>query len=105
MKPTRIATATLLTSLLLIASLPERRLAGRAETTGFPASSATTKYSYLHDPGHRSDSWDRLKYLPFGNGEHYVYLGRRGHGPLRCLRPCALGAGPQDNNGYLLRGT
>ncbi len=60
-------------------------------------------WSYLRDPERRTDSLDRLKYIPLKDRGWYVSLGGEARIRYEYFSEFAFGAGPQDSNGYLLQ--
>lgn len=59
-------------------------------------------WSYLRDPGRRTDPLDRLKYIPLNDCGWYVSLGGEARWRYEYFSQIAFGAGPQDSNGYWL---
>jgi Alginate export len=64
---------------------------------------AEQDWSFLTDRSARTDTYDRLKYMPWGDGtQHYVSLGFESREEYEYFDNWAFGAGPQDHNGYAL---
>ncbi|MCW5624658.1 MAG: alginate export family protein [Burkholderiales bacterium] len=59
-------------------------------------------WSYLADPRCATDKWDRVKYMPFGEGR-YVSLGGDARIRYERFENPGFGTGPDDTNGYLLQ--
>jgi hypothetical protein len=59
-------------------------------------------WTYLSDKSQRSDAFDTLKYIPLNNRE-YVSLGGETRSRYEYFNQFNFGAGPQDDNGYLLQ--
>ena len=60
-------------------------------------------WSYLSDPDKRTDSLDRLKYIPLNDRGSYVSLGGEARWRYEYFSEFGFGAGPQDSNGYWLQ--
>src|SRR5207245_3478727 len=64
-------------------------------------------YSYLKDPGRRTDFWDAIKYVPlWGFEDCYLSIGGELRERYEFLHKADQGAAPADshgNNGYLLQ--
>lgn len=62
---------------------------------------AEQDWSFLADSTHRTDPYDRLKYLPLGvESQHYASLGFEGRTEYEYFDNWMFSAGPQDHNGY-----
>ncbi len=59
-------------------------------------------YSYLKDKARRTESLDKLKYIPLGKENWYLSLGGEARFRYETYRNAAFGAGVQDRNGYFL---
>ena len=74
--------------------------ADRPHLDPFPAEQ---DWSFLADSMRRSDPYDRLKYLPWGNDtQHYVSLGFEQRTEYEYFDHWMFGSGPQDHNGYAM---
>src|SRR5262249_15127232 len=60
-------------------------------------------WSYLKDPSNRSDALDGLKYILLNMHGWYISLGGEARIRYEYYSEFAFGAGPQDDNGYLLQ--
>lgn len=60
-------------------------------------------WSYLSDETRRTETLDRLKYIPLNHRGWYVSLGGEARWRYEYFSEFAFGAGPQDSNGYLLQ--
>jgi Alginate export len=60
-------------------------------------------WSALRDRSLRTDFWDPVKYIPLRNDSWSLSLGGEGRVRYEAVRNAAFGAGPQDQNGYLLQ--
>jgi hypothetical protein len=58
-------------------------------------------YSPLKDPAKRTDPWDALKYIPFGD-DSYLSLGGQARYRYEYWNNFTFGAGPQDDDGFHL---
>jgi hypothetical protein len=58
-------------------------------------------WSFLKDPSKRTDSFDRVKYIPLGSGDSFLSLGNEYRMEYERYTAFNFGAGPQDQNGYL----
>jgi hypothetical protein len=59
-------------------------------------------YSYLSDPAKRADYADPVKYIGLGAKDFYLSVGGQIRERYEYFDNNNFGAGPQDNNGYLL---
>jgi hypothetical protein len=59
-------------------------------------------YSYLKDKSRRTESLDKLKYIPLGREDFYVSVGGDARLRYETYRNAAFGSGAQDGNGYFL---
>jgi hypothetical protein len=59
-------------------------------------------WSFLSDPAERTEAWDGLKYVPLGRVGWYVSFGGEGRLFYESYRNYNWGAGPQDDNGFVL---
>jgi hypothetical protein len=74
--------------------------ADRPHLNPFPAEQ---DWSFLADPTRRTDPYDRLKYLPWGDdAQHYASLGFEERTEYEYFDNWMFGAGPQDHNGYVM---
>jgi hypothetical protein len=74
--------------------------ADRPHLDPFPAEQ---DWSFLADPRQRTDTYDRLKYMPWGNdAQHYASLGFEYRTEYEYFDNWMFGAGPQDHNGYVM---
>src|ERR1700678_3735732 len=63
---------------------------------------AEQNWSFLADPSKRSDFFDPVKYIPFGdNPQMYLSLGFEYRIQYEYYDNFLFGAGPQDHNGYV----
>src|SRR5947209_1954524 len=93
-----------------LSSPPEgaaRSAAERGATQEHPATYSSVRwdenYSYLRDPGRRTDYLDPIKYMPLNErGDWYVSLGGQIRDRYEYFNHSSLGAGPQDRDGYNL---
>src|SRR5262244_4202621 len=60
-------------------------------------------WSYLEDESRRSEWLDELKYIPLNNRGWYLSLGGEARIRYEYFSEFAFGAGPQDDDGYLLQ--
>src|SRR5262245_55669906 len=60
-------------------------------------------WSYLEDESRRSEWLDRLKYIPLNNRGWYLSLGGEARIRYEYFSQFNFGAGPQDDDGYLLQ--
>src|SRR5262245_33305165 len=60
-------------------------------------------WSYLKDESMRSECLDRLKYVPLNGRDWYLSLGGEARIRYEYFDEFNFGAGPQDENGYLLQ--
>jgi hypothetical protein len=64
---------------------------------------AEQDWSFLRDASKRVDPLDKLKYVPIGDSaQRYLSSGLDYRGEYEYFDNWAMGAGPQDHNGYLL---
>jgi hypothetical protein len=77
--------------------------ADRPHLDPFPAEQ---DWSFLADPARRTDPYDRLKYLPWGNdAQHYASLGFENRTEYEYFDNWMFGDGLQDHNGYVMTRT
>src|SRR5262245_64710134 len=60
-------------------------------------------WSYLRDESRRSEWLDRLKYIPLNERGWYLSIGGEARIRYEYFSQFNFGAGPQDDNGYLLQ--
>jgi Alginate export len=101
-----VAALWILSCFLAIAQTPEPSWPGkplapdRPHLDPFPAEQ---DWSFLADTNQRTDPYDRLKYLPWGNEpQHYASCGLEDRTEYEYFDNWMFGAGPQDHNGYVL---
>lgn len=102
--------ATLVLIALLVA--PVASLAIGAQPTTAPASTSPSPYrivrhtedwSFLRDPARSHSVFDPIKYIPLGRDDAYLSIGGEARLVYEFFDNNAFGAGPQDDDGFLLQ--
>jgi hypothetical protein len=71
---------------------------------GYSLNRADENYSYLHNPGSRTDIWDTLKYIPFNDaGSWYLSLGGEARERYEYFNNPNWGKDAQDSGYFLQR--